>query len=112
MPDRNESNGAAAAAILAAGIGSLVLGLVVVLAEACEPVKVALTFSKAVGPLSGKTTVALASWGIGWGMLHALWGHRTVPFQKVFLFALVAIALGLLMSFPPFYLLFERAWRA
>ena len=49
------TNGPAAAALLAVGMGSLALGLCVILSEAIKSVNKALNFYDPVGPLSGKT---------------------------------------------------------
>lgn len=96
-------NGPAAAAIVASGLGSLVLGLLTTLAQAIGPVKDALNLYTPVGPLSGKTTVAVVAWLVTWVVLDRLWKHRQVPFTATFLATLIAIALGLLGTFPLFY---------
>ena len=48
-------NGPVAAVLLATGIGSLLLAILVVWAEASESFKDSLAYSDRVGPLSGKT---------------------------------------------------------
>lgn len=96
-------NGDAAAALLAAGIGCFALGLAIILSEAVPPLRGVLTFSQSVGPLSGKSTVAVALWILSWVAWHRAWRNRTVSFPPVFATALLLIALGLLLSFPPFY---------
>lgn len=97
------TNGPAAAAILASGIGSLALGLFTTLAQAVVPVKNVLTFYSPAGPLSGKTTVAVVIWLVAWAVLHSQWKDRHVHFSRVFTIALVMIALGLLGTFPVFF---------
>ena len=59
------TNGPAAAAILASGIGSLALGLSTTLAQAIAPVKEALNFYDPAGSLSGETTVAVEAESYG-----------------------------------------------
>ena len=100
------TNGPAAAALLAAGIGSLALGLFVILAEASNSVKNALNFYNPVGPLSGKTTVAIVIWILSWMILHSSWKNKQVSFAGVFTASLILIILGLLGTFPPFFDLF------
>ena len=97
------TNGAAAASILAAGIGSLTLGFVTVLAEASEWAHEALNLYDPVGPLSGKTTFTVVVWLMGWVVLHLAWRGKQVNFGRVFAFALVLIGLGFIGTFPPFF---------
>ena len=97
------SNGRAAAAVLASGIGSLALGLLTTLAQAISSIKNALIFYLPVGPLSGKTTIAVAVWLVAWAALSHTWKNRQLDFSKVFMVTLVMIALGLLGTFPLFF---------
>jgi len=107
MQQNNDlTNGPAAAAILAAGIGSLALGLFVILAEASKSVNNALNFYNPVGPLSGKTTMAIVIWILSWMILHSSWKNKQVGFAGVFTVSLILIILGLLGTFPPFFDLF------
>ncbi|MFA6054306.1 MAG: hypothetical protein WC769_02905 [Thermodesulfovibrionales bacterium] len=107
MQQNNDlTNGPAAAAILAAGIGSLALGLFVILAEASSSVNNALNFYDPVGPLSGKTTLAIIIWILSWMILHSSWKNKQVGFAGVFTVSLILIVLGLLGTFPPFFDLF------
>ena len=55
-------NGPGAAAILGAGIGCAMLGILAFAAEASRPVADMLNFYNPVGPLSGKTTIAIIVW--------------------------------------------------
>jgi len=100
------TNGRAMAAILAAGIGSLTLGLMTTGAELSEALKGALTLSDAVGPLSGKTSVATAAYLVSWVVLHAMWKDRDVNFDAVVRVTAVMIALGVLLTFPPVFRMF------
>jgi hypothetical protein len=96
-------NGPAAAAMLAAGIGAALLGSVVTCAEAILPLRQALTFSKAVGPLSGKTTVTMVAWLGVWAVLHWRWRERHLPFRRMAVAIVVLVLVGLLGTFPPVY---------
>jgi hypothetical protein len=95
-------NGAGAAAVLAAGIGSLAVGLIATLADKFVTIKSAMIFSKPTGPLSGVTTSAIVVWLIAWVLLHARWRGKTVDMGRIGAAALILLALGLLLTFPPF----------
>jgi hypothetical protein len=95
-----DQNGAAAAAILAAGIGCLAVAVLTILVEASERIKGALTLSSRVGPLSGKVAGALAIWLIAWAALHLAWRRRTVPSGAVYVAALVLILLAMAGTYP------------
>ena len=97
------TNGAAAASVLAAGIGSLALGFFTVVAEASEWAREVLNLYDPVGPLSGKTTFAVVVWLVAWVVLHLAWRSKQVNFGRVFAFTLVLIALGFIGTFPPFF---------
>lgn len=94
-------NGTGAAAVLAAGIGSFAVGLLAVLADKSASIKSLMVFSKPTGPLSGVTTSAILLWLVAWAILHARWRRKTVAFGSVKAAALVLLALGLLLTFPP-----------
>jgi hypothetical protein len=100
--------GPAAAAILAAGFGCFALALLIALSEGIASVKTLLTFNGPVGPLSGKTIVAVAAWLLAWVGLHLAWRKRDVKFGKVAAAAMVLVLLGLLGTFPPFYGIFSH----
>jgi hypothetical protein len=99
----NLTNGPAAAAILASGVGSFALGLFTTLAQAITAVRSALNLYDPAGPLSGKTTVAVVIWLVAWVVCHQLWKNRQVNFTKVYMATLIMIALGLLGTFPLFF---------
>ncbi len=97
------TNGPAAAAILASGIGSLALGLSTTLAQAIAQLKEALIFYSPSGSLSGETTVAVAVWLVSWAVLHVLWRRDNVDFSKVFISTIALVLMGLIGTFPPFF---------
>ena len=99
-------NGPAVAAILSAAIGVFVLGLLTTLSEASTDVHDFLDIKNRVGPLSGKTTFAVAAYLVAWAALaSALW-QRSVSFQKVLWVSGVLIAAGFIGTFPEFFTLF------
>jgi len=103
-PDRPE--GPISAAIIAGGVGALALGVVTTLAEASTSVKDWLEWSKRVGPLSGKTIVAVIVWLAAWGALHLVYRNRPIETRRALIIALALIALGVLGTFPEFFQLF------
>jgi hypothetical protein len=102
----DKPEGPISAAILAAGVGALTLGVVTTLVEASKPIKDALTLSTEVGPLSGKITVTVAVWLAAWLVLHL--ALRTKPYEsrRALMISLVLIGLGVIGTFPTFFQLF------
>jgi hypothetical protein len=99
-------NGPVAAALLAGGIGAAVIGLMTVLAEASPAISAALTWSSPVGALSGKTGVGVIVFFLAWIVLHSMYRGKNVDFNKFATLAFVLLAIGLLFTFPPFFVLF------
>ena len=99
-------NGPVAAIILAAGVGSLVLGILTCWAEGNEKFKDSLAYDLEVGPLAGKTIWATAAFLITWGAGTALLRRRNVALNTVVLVAGVLVILGLIGTFAPFFQLF------
>jgi hypothetical protein len=105
-------NGPVAAAFLAAGIGSLTLGIMVVLNELGGDISKFLAFDKnfglgsGVGPLSGKVSIMVIAYVISWVVLHFLWRGKEVNFGRVFAIALILVAAGFILTFPPVFDLF------
>jgi fumarate reductase subunit D len=96
-------NGEAAAAIVAAGVGCAVFGILVVLVALSTAMETLLTFSAPVGSLSGKTIVAVGVWLISWFALHRAWKDKHLDQRKTFTAAAILVGLGVLGTFPPFY---------
>ena len=95
-------NGPAGAAILAAGAGCAALGILAVVADASKPVARWLTFYLPTGPLSGVSTMAILFWLVTWVILARRWRRKTVAIAKVNAIAFLLLALGILLTFPPF----------
>ena len=113
-------NGPVAAAFLAAGVASFVMGLGVILNEASGKIKDAigvdfnafLQFDKnfglgsGVGPMSGKLGLAVIAFVVSWVVFHLWLRGKEVNFQKYFIVSLVLVGLGFALTFPPIFLLF------
>jgi hypothetical protein len=103
-PDKPE--GPIAAAILAAGVGALALGVVTTVSEANASFAKALNWYNPVGPLSGKTIVAVAVWLVAWVVLHLVYRRRQVESRRALTVSLVLIGLGIVGTFPTFFDIF------
>ena len=99
----DKPEGPISAAILAGGVGSAALGLFTTLAEASTTIKDWLNFNDRVGPLSGKTILAVVVWLATWGVLHGLLRTKEYETRRALTIALVLIALGVLGTFPTFF---------
>lgn len=103
-PDKPE--GPISAAILAAGVYALALGILTTLAEASTSFKDKLALDDGVGPLSGKTIYAVVIWIVAWVVLHLVYRDKEVESRKALSTTLVLIALGMVGTFPIFFQLF------
>jgi hypothetical protein len=94
-------NGPAWAAILAAGIGCLALGILIVLGERSAFFARHLNFYDPVGNLTGKTIVGIVLWLIAWAILHVRWKNcdltNTATIMAV---TIVLVFLGVCLSCP------------
>jgi hypothetical protein len=113
-------NGPLAAGMVAAGVGTFVIGLGVVVNEASAAIKDAIGFDfnaflkfdtnyglgSGVGPLSGKVTIGVIFFVATWLILGYLWRGRDLPFGRVTWISFGLIALGFLLTFPPIFELF------
>jgi hypothetical protein len=96
-------SGPAAAAILAAGIGCFVMGLVTTFAAGMPAFSSAIAFVKPVGPLSGKSDIAIAAYLITWLLLFLVWRKQGINIGRVGTATLILVALGILGTFPTFF---------
>lgn len=99
-------NGPVAAALVAGGLGSAVIGLMTALAEASGTVKNALNWWDPAGPLAGKALVGVIVFVAAWAVLHAIFRGKNVNFARAAAAAYVLLGLGLLLTFPPIFELF------
>jgi hypothetical protein len=94
-------NGAAAAALLAAGAGSFLLAVLALIADKAAAIKSWMIFYRPTGPLSGVTTTAIVLWLLIWFLLHALWQKKGVSIRPVIVFAFTLLGLAIALTFPP-----------
>jgi hypothetical protein len=106
MERTEKPNGPAAAAFLAAGIGSAALGVFTILAETFEGVVSFMELYAPVGPLSGKTTFAVVVWLVAWGALYGVWRSKEVSWRMVWTLTLVLVGIGFVLTFPLVFLAF------
>ncbi len=99
-------NGPAAAALLAAAFGSLVMGTLTTWAEAYTGFADKLNLQHRVGPLSGKVTFAGLAFVIAWCVLTAALWKRNLAWTPVAIVAGVLIVGGFTGTFPKFFQLF------
>lgn len=92
-------NGAAVAAMVASGIGAGAMGLLVILNEL--GIFVAPSLYAPAGGVTGRTTIAVVIWLVGWMVLHRRWRDRQVDASRAYVATLVLIAMGVLLTFPP-----------
>jgi hypothetical protein len=95
--------GPVAAVFLAAGIGALVLGMLTTLAEANEGIKSWLEWSTSVGPLAGKTIIAVIAFVVAWVVLGIGLRGRNPKASSVFTWTAVLVAVALVLTFPTFF---------
>ena len=102
MDDQPLANGPGGAAILAAGIGALALGVFAFAGDAVHWIGHAFTIWPPSGALSGVTTAAIVVWLASWYGLARCWRGRNVALLRVNIAAFAMLLTGLLLTFPPF----------
>lgn len=102
---KGQAHGAAMAAILAGAIGSATLGVFVLLGAI--GVYSAPAIYGPAGGLSTRSTLAVVAWLVAWALLHRRWAGRDVAVERVGLWSLVLVLLGVLATFPPVWALLK-----
>lgn len=101
------ATGAAAAAMVASGIGAFAIGLLTTGAVISEGLKATLNWWNPAGPLTGKTGLGVIVWLISWYILNRIWHTEDRSLQQAFTITLILIGLGLILTFPPVFEAFE-----
>jgi len=112
---RVKKNGQAAAAMMAAMIALLSLGmsnLASVFSKDFKQIihefgKVWIPGADAIGPYSGKETIMLLGWGISWLILYFILRNRQVNLSKFTIIFIIGTALATLFVWSPFVDLFK-----
>jgi hypothetical protein len=106
---QTKPNGPVAAAFVAAGIGSTVMGIFVVLNEVSTDISNFLKFDanyglgSGVGPLSGKVALATLAFVVSWIALFFYARGKEVNFTRWLAVALVFVFIGFALTFPPVF---------
>jgi hypothetical protein len=103
----DKPDGPGAAAMLAAGIGVFVLGLLTTLNEVSEGLHdwlQSFEMGRGVGPLAGKTIVAVIVWLVVWVILGAIWRGKDLEIKRVVWIGVVLGVAGAILMFPPVFL--------
>ncbi len=103
LSEEKALDGALAAALIAAGIGILTLGVVTSAAGAALGFKDWLKWDDTVGPLSGKSSLALIAWAASWPLLHLALFRRDGLLTAAIVISVILIVLGLIGTFPPVF---------
>ena len=103
MTEEKAVDGPLAAALIAAGIGVLTLGVVTSAAGAALGFKDWLNWDDTVGPLSGKSSLALIAWAASWPLLHLALFRRDGLLLAAIVISVALIVLGMIGIFPPVF---------
>jgi hypothetical protein len=96
-----QTNGAAWAAYLSAGIGAFAVGTIVLANEL--GIYTAPTLYGPAGGVSGRTTMALVVWLVAWAILHSRWRAREVDSRRTGMITFLLIVIGILGTVPPLW---------
>ncbi len=107
-PSDVKPNGPVAAALLSGGIGAAAMGLLTFYNQVFPTTSLSksLNWVKAVGTLSGKSSLAIIVFLLAWIILGLAWRGKEVNFKAVTLAAFILLGIGLIGTFPPFWGLF------
>jgi hypothetical protein len=91
------------ASIIASGIGAVTLGVAIVLVEVSLSIKEKLVWVDGVGPLSGKTGVAVIAFLLSWVILHFVMKSKPIDLMKSVTIGGALLFVSLLLTFPPVF---------
>lgn len=95
--------GPAVAAMVGAGIGTFVMGLMTTLSEVSASFSSSLVLNKGVGPLSGKTTYTVVIWLLAWLGLGTWLKDKNPALGRALGLTVALILLGFALTFPPVF---------
>jgi hypothetical protein len=104
-------SGIAVAALLAAAVGMLTLGVVNVLTAASAPFeawvhavgKLWMPGADGIGPYSGKETLAALAWLGSWAVLHAALRARELNLSRWVIVFLLGVGVATTLIWPPVF---------
>lgn len=96
-------SGVAVAALMAAVIGLLVLGVVNIISAIDAGFKTAITLNTGIGPYSGKEVIAFSAWFGSWLVLHFALRKRELNMKRWFGVFLAALLVAVLLVWPPVF---------
>lgn len=97
---------AVGASFIACGLGSTIFGLAIIGTEISADFKTLLTLDAGVGALSGKALVGVVAFFLSWIILHFGMRGRNIPLMTSFIIGVVLVLLGVVFTYPPFFLMF------
>jgi hypothetical protein len=103
----DKPEGPIVAAVLAAGVGCFAMGVFTTLSEANTSFADWLNWNNKVGPLSGKTIMTVIVWLVSWAILHVIFRKKRTETRLALSISLLLIGLGVLLTFPTFFQMFE-----
>ena len=102
------SSGPAAAVVLAAGVGSLTMGLTTILSRVSNTVAERLSWPHRAGPISGQAILASFAFFCSWGLLARAWRHSDPPLGAAALATSILVVVALVATYPPLLQLVAR----
>ncbi|MEK6967473.1 MAG: hypothetical protein AABX51_02475 [Nanoarchaeota archaeon] len=93
--------GPISAALLAANVGFITIGVLNFAAEVSAPTKTFLTFYKAMGALSGKVAIAYTLSAVVFLIFFKLWKDKEMDVMKWVWITIVCLIISTLLVFPP-----------
>lgn len=109
-------NGSAAAAMLSAMIGILSMAISNMVSEASKSTNIFLQQignawipnANAIGPYSGKETIMLVTWGIGWLVLYMTLRKKEVNLSHCAIIFMIGISVATFLVWNPFIHVFVK----
>ena len=102
----SKANGTPLAALLASGIGVLVLGMLTTGGVISVDLKNALSIDKGIGPLAGKVVYAYVAYVLSFAVGYAVMRGKDYAPRPFYVATFVLVAGGFLLTFPLFFDLF------
>jgi hypothetical protein len=100
MSTTMKPNGPAVAAVLASAAGVFTLGFLNTAGEVIGRVRILLTWSPPIGPISGKAGVAIVVWLVLWALLSARYRGQNVDAARLLMVSWVLIVAGFVLTLP------------